>query len=107
MKSILLLSFLAMLLLSCDRSEHAGPFTACIQERIDEFKLEPSAQSIIRINRPNDPLFWFVDSQGDGVEAVVNEDCTFICITDLEGISEDYCENEIFLFPREVIWEKK
>ena len=106
MKQFLLLALWAMLFSSCDKSEHASPFTACIQERIDDFKLDLSAHSIIRINTPKDTLFWFVNTYVDSGEVIVNDDCTFICITDLEGISNNYCENAIFDFPREVIWEK-
>jgi hypothetical protein len=101
------LSCIAMVFFSaCDDSCPTESFTPCIQQRIDAFKQDPSAESIIKIDRPGSPLFWFVDIEADGVEDVVTADCSFVCITDCECITEHLCDNAIFDFPRTVIWSK-
>lgn len=42
---------------------------------------------IIRIDRPDHPLYWFVNIHVDAGEEVINNQCEIFCITDLEGIN--------------------
>lgn len=105
MKSLLLLLIMGILYGGCTKSS-SDPVTPCIQEKIDAFKSDQGAQEIIKIVKPGDPLYWFVDEIADGVEEVFNEDCSFVCITDCYCITEHGCDASIFNFPREILWEK-
>ena len=106
MMKLLFLVVAVVFFSSCEDSCPSESYTPCLQQRIDEFKQNPSAEAIIRIERPGDSLFWFVDKEADGVEEVVTADCSFVCITDCECITEHLCDEAIFDFPRTTIWMK-
>jgi len=101
MKSNLLLLFIVGLYGGCI-SEAVTP---CIEERIDQFKLDMGAESIIKIERPEGLLYWFVDEVADGSEDVLTEDCSLFCITDCYCVLKG-CDEAIFDLPRKIIWTK-
>ena len=98
--------FLTVILYGGCTKSSSDPVTPCIQQKIDEFKLEQSADKVIRIDKPGDPLYWFVDEIADGFEGVFIDTCGFVCVTDCECITEHGCDSCIFNFPQEIIWEK-
>ena len=95
-----------VLFLSCDENAKPDPVTPCIQQKINEFKLVSSAESIIKILRPEGDLYWFVDDEAVGFELVSDSNCGFVCVTECNCVSEHGCDASIFNFPRKVIWEK-
>jgi len=105
MKSILFLLFMGILYGGCTKSS-SDPVTPCMQQKIDEFKLDQGSEKIIKIEKPGDPLYWFVNEVADGFEGVFNEDCGFVCVTDCGCITEHGCEPSVFNFPQEIVWEK-
>ena len=107
MKNLILWSLILLVSSACDKDEASPTIHTCIYNRIQQFMVEEGAHSIIKINRPGEPLYWFRDAYVDSGEAVVNSDCTFICITDCECTGSNLCDNSIFQHPREIVWEKK
>lgn len=101
---ITLSAFLLFLLGACHDRIDVKP--ECIHERIEEFKKETDAQMIIRIDRPEGTLYWFINFHVDTGEEVLSEDCEVFCITDLEGITHIPCNGSIFSFPTTIVWEK-
>ena len=104
-----LIAFAILALSACKHTdqENPSPLSTCLEDKIEAFKLEPFAQSIIKITRPNDTLYWFVDSIADGGEDVVNEDCELICVEDCECVGNIvFCNETHMNHPKEVIWEK-
>ncbi|MBC7773983.1 MAG: hypothetical protein H7246_00990 [Phycisphaerae bacterium] len=98
--------FFALLLAFCKHPEQANP-SNCLADKIEAFKQVPWAQSIVKISRPNDTLYWFVDSIADGGEEVLDENCELVCVADCECIGNiEFCDETHFNFPMEIIWEK-
>ena len=95
-----------LLFTSCEENAKPDPVTPCIQEKIDEFKLDSTADSIVKILRPEGILYWFVDNEAVGFELVSDSNCGFVCVTECNCITEHGCDPLIFSYPREVIWEK-
>ena len=98
--------FSFLLFLGCDENSKPDPVTPCIQQKIDEFKQDSSAEAIIKILRPEGDLFWFVDDEAVGFELVSDSNCGFVCVTECNCVSEHGCDPLIFSYPREVICEK-
>ena len=98
--------FGALLIFGCKKDESENPI-ACIDAKIEAFMQDPSAKSIIKIDKPGDTLYWFEDVYGDGVEEVLNEFCELVCITDCECTGDFvFCDDTHLDFPKEVIWQK-
>ena len=79
-----------------------------LDNKIDEFKQEPLAESIVKIFKPGETLYWFIDSINDSGEEVWNEDCEVVCIADCycgPG-SIPFCDETYLDFPREIFWER-
>jgi hypothetical protein len=111
MKNLILLfaaSFALLLSACCKHPEASDPTPPeCITTKIEAFKQKPWAQSIIKVTRPNDTLYWFVDSIADGGEEVLNEQCELICTADCECDGTIvFCDGSHLDFPQEIIWEK-
>ncbi len=108
-QKLLFVAFFALLLASCKHPEQE-PTTnpsACLEAKIEAFKQDPSAQSIVKITRPNDTLYWFVDSLADGYEEVLDENCELVCVADCECTGNIvFCDDTHLNFPQEIIWEK-
>ena len=108
-KVLLSTAFFALVLSACNKKD-PDPSTPenCIQDKIEAFKLEADAESIIKILRPSGTLYWFVDSLGDGVEDVLDEQCNVVCITDCECLpgAIAFCDGTHLDFPQETIWER-
>ncbi len=109
MKNDVAFAFLLCLLslFGCMKDKQEPLTTSCIEAKIEAFKQDPSAAAIIKIEKPGEPLYWFQDVYGDGVEEVVNDLCEFVCITDCECIGDFvFCDETHFNHPMETIWEK-
>lgn len=80
----------------------------CLEIKFEEFKQDPWSESIIKINRPDGPLYWLVDKFADGVEEIVDQDCNVVCIADCECVGGTivFCDQTHFDFPQETIWEQ-
>ena len=93
-------------IISC-HDELIKGISPCLDERIAEFIDSQSAERIVRIDRPGDTLYWFVNLTADAGEIMLNVQCEAVCITDLEGVSSlPFCDESHYNFPRVVIWEK-
>ena len=100
------LILIALSFLSC-HDELIKGISPCLDERIAEFIDSQSAERIVRIDRPGDTLYWFVNLTADAGEFMFNVQCEAVCITDLEGVSSlPYCDDSHYNFPKVVIWEK-
>lgn len=81
--------------------------TPCLDEKIKDFKKEYSAESIVRIDKPGEALYWFIDIYGDGFEEIFNEKCELVCVTDCECVGTFVqCDETQFDYPMVTIWEK-
>jgi len=101
------LSILLMICLFCLYSCHDSlEVTGCLEDKFEEFKQDPWAESIVKINKPGEPLYWFIDTVADGVEEVLNEECELICIADCDCTGLGLCDASHLDYPRETIWEK-
>lgn len=86
-------------------NENAIP--PCIEAQIEDFKQETYATSVIKISRPDGPLYWFVDEIADAGEKVLDENCELVCVTDCECDGDlVFCDGSHFDFPQEVIWQR-
>lgn len=104
-----LLVLLLFQMTACERKDcRCDPPPPCIEAKIESFKLQPHAQAIIKITRPNDTLYWFVDSIVDAGEEVLDENCDQVCVADCEcdGGTIVFCDESHFGFPMETIWEQ-
>ena len=107
MKYLAFILFLALVYYNCtDDDVNPGSLTPCLEQKFEDWKQDPGAESIVRIERPNDTLYWFVDVVADGFEEVVSSNCLFVCVTDCNCITEHGCDPGIFSFPRTVLWSK-
>ncbi len=90
---------------SCHKSEEV--YSDCLEDKIEEFKQRPWAGSIVKIYKPGEALFWFIDSIADAGEDVLNEACEVVCITDCycTGVYV-YCDASHLDYPMKTIWEK-
>lgn len=111
--STLILSLLLLGFFSCtDDDENPSSIPACVQEQIDQFKLEQADcmdANIIRYEFQAKKLFAF--GEGNCIEDrstfIIEEDCADFCT--LGGtLSNDVCNGEIFFntaIARELIWQ--
>ena len=99
--TLFLFSFLA-----CKKADEPK-FSECIESKIEEFKQQPWADSIVKIKKPGETLYWFVDTTVDAGEGVFNENCDLICTTDCECDGDFlFCDETHLHFPKEVVWKK-
>ncbi len=107
-ETIVSIAIFTLCLNACKKQEITNEgLPPCLQAKIEAFKQESGAESIIKILKPGGPLYWFVDSYGDGVEDVVDENCTLICIADCECVGTFVqCDDTQLNFPLETIWKK-
>src|SRR5687767_2302096 len=73
-----------------------------LQNKIEEFMQEPSAESIVKIFKPGETLYWFVDSNIDAGEEVLNEECELVCIADCYCApgSIPFCDETYLDYPK-------
>jgi len=107
------LLFILSLCLSFCKKQDCTPVpketSTCLQAKLDEFKQTLGAEAIVKILRPQGPLYWLVNFSIDSGENVLDENCEVVCITDCECIinSPLYdCTGAELDFPRETIWHK-
>lgn len=82
--------------------------SSCIQDKIEAFKFEPSANAVFEIDSPDVKLYLFTHSAPDAGDFVYNSECEEICVTNVEGYDPGMipCETAVYDSPRTKIWEK-
>ncbi len=106
---IVSIAIFSISLCGCNKRQESPNETLppCLQDKIEAFKQWPYAKSIIKILRPDGPLFWFVDRFYDGGEEVLDENCQFVCLADCECVGNIVqCDGSHLNFPLETIWKK-
>lgn len=103
MNRMIIISFW-IFLFSCKEDNPVNSIPDCLQQKIDDFKQDPHAQSIIRIQKPGDTLYWFIEDT-ESFDVILSEDCLFTCVV-APFISEHICDSTILDFPQEIVWEK-
>jgi len=101
-------AFFVFLHPSCKKLEaQSGELSDCLQAKFEAFKQTPSAHSIVKISRPDGPLYWFLDTTADGGESVLDQNCELVCVEDCKCIGNIvFCDDSHLNFPKETIWQK-
>jgi len=108
------LSYIALFLLilaAChkDCGDPTDPVrTACMLQKIEEFKLDSHSISIIKIKQPGNPQYWFRTTliALDVGENIYDSDCNVTCNNGCFCPEDFLCDESLFDFPKEIIWEK-
>jgi hypothetical protein len=102
----LFLLLLVLTSLSACKHEPQSSIPSCLDDTIEAFKTDRTANKIIKITTPDRTLYWFVDYIADGSEPIYDSDCNIFCVTDLNGILNIPCSSDVFKWEQEEIWHK-
>jgi hypothetical protein len=101
-------SLVLVILLACSEEHDTVVLSDCMKQKIEDFKSQPTALTVIQIDAPAGKVYWF---RLDGIVPDVGEDvftsdcelyCNFGCFCD----PSTYCDEDLLNFPRETIWSK-
>ncbi len=88
--------------------EEPEPLPACIADKVEAFKTETSALTILEVNTPDGKQYHFQHSCLDCGDDVFDANCTFICVTNVDGYEPGMvpCEQSFFESSRTEIWSE-
>jgi hypothetical protein len=103
MKNLL---YILLFLFAFSNCKHETQFSDCLNDKIEAFKSDPNAIEIVKITTSDRTLYWFRDNIADAGEPLYEADCSVFCVTDLFGITDIPCNNDIYEVQQEKIWQK-
>ncbi|HEX5111503.1 MAG TPA: hypothetical protein VFV79_01540 [Saprospiraceae bacterium] len=102
------LSIFLVFFAACSKDHDSFEISDCMNQKIEDFKSQPIAFAVLRINTPLRKLYWF---RLEGIpidvgEDVFTSDCEWYCNFDCYCDPSAYCNENILNFPKDTIWKK-